>query len=152
MEAFINRWLWIMSLNEIRKLKDSIGKQTIALSNSSSSSNPNNSSTSTSNSHTNSKATDKTALTSPNELPPPSPASSIGSSAGSQSGNTKSHEASVQQQTQFEIMQKTISLYERFSRLNDYNLRSQNFWDTNEAQISDIEYLNGMFIDFCFLC
>ena len=140
MEAFINRWLWIMSLNEIRKLKDSIGKQTLALTNSSSSSN-NNSSTSTSQA----KASDnKASLTSPNELPPPSPASSIGSSAGSQSGNTKSHEASVQQQTQFEIMQKTISLYERSSRLNDYNLRSQNFWDTNESQISEIEYLNGM--------
>ena len=28
MEAFINRWLWLMSLNDIRKLKESIAKQT----------------------------------------------------------------------------------------------------------------------------
>jgi hypothetical protein len=94
-------------------------------------------------------------VTSPHELPPPSPASSIGSSAGSlTNGNTngsnqpsQSSQASEasSQQTQVEIMHKMVSLYERFSRLNDYNLRSQNFWESNETQINEIDYLNGKY-------
>lgn len=137
METFINRWLWLMSLNEIRKLKESIAKQTIALAA--------HHATANGNSHTSKSENNKTALTSPNELPPPSPASSIGSSAGSltgQSNGQTSGDSAAHQQMQFEIMQKTMSMYERQSRLNEYNFRSQNFWDSNELQINEVEYLN----------
>ncbi len=149
METFINRWLWLMSLNDIRKLKESIAKQqSLALANSSS----NHAAKSAENNP-------KTVLTSPNELPPPSPASSIGSSAGSLTGNNNTANANMnantassgdQQQAQFEIMQKTISLYERYTKLNEYNFRSQNFWDSNELQINEIDYLNGNYFGFCF--
>ena len=141
METFINRWLWLMSLNEIRRLKDSILKQQSAA---------------------NAQPTPKpTAVTSPNELPPPSPASSIGSSAGSNNNNNNtntsnqqngSHTGSQsqpdanqqqQQQQQADSAQKLVVLYERYFKLNEYNIRSQNFWDSNEHQISEVDYLNG---------
>ncbi len=157
METFINRWLWLMSLNDIRKLKESISKQQSLILASSSLSH------STTNSYVSKSAENnpKTVLTSPNELPPPSPASSVGSSAGSLTGNNNnnnpntnvnSNNSSVdnasQQQVQFEIMQKTISLYERYTKLNEFNFRSQNFWDSNELQINEIDYLNGNCLKF----
>lgn len=152
MESFINRWLWLMSLGDIRKLKESIGRQTSLMAAASVA----NAVASSSSHKPSSQAGEK--MTSPNELPPPSPASSIGSSVGSLTGHNKDQGASSsqtaekdssqpqqQQTTQVEIMQKMVSLYERFSRLNDYNLRSQNFWDSNEMQIGEIDYLNGKY-------
>lgn len=148
MESFINRWLWLMSLGDIRKLKESIGKQTSLMAAA-------NAVVSSSSQKPSSQAGDK--ITSPNELPPPSPASSIGSSAGSLTGNKdqgasssqttekESSQSQQQQISQVEIMQKLVGLYERSSRLNDYNLRSQNFWESNEIQIADIDYLNGKY-------
>lgn len=151
MEAFINRWLWLMSLNDIRKLKESISKQSLVLANSAAALNTNPTLNGTTTTTTLQKNTNSTNHTSPHELPPPSPASSIGSSAGSLTGNNQNSQsqslsndsASANlQQTQFEIMQKTVSLYERISRLNDFNLRSQNFWESNVFQINEVDYLN----------
>ena len=147
METFINRWLWLMNLNEIRRLKESIFKHQQSAANA---------------------QAKPTAVTSPNELPPPSPASSIGSSAGSNNNSSSNqqngtHNASQsqpdtnqqqnqQQQQQADSTQKLVVLYERYLKLNEYNIRSQNFWDSNEHQISEVDYLNGLslIIYFCY--
>lgn len=153
MEAFINRWLWLMSLNDIRKLKESIQKQSLLLTSTSAAQ-----STAANLSSTQTQQQKMNQSTSPSELPPPSPASSIGSSAGSVNGNNtaaqhSSHGSNVQsvndpisqQQSQFELMQKMLGLHERYIRFNDYIIRSQNFWDMSEQLINENDYLNGLF-------
>jgi hypothetical protein len=162
METFINRWLWLMSLKDIKKLKESIEKQSQLKTSS-------NASASTNLLQTSQKLHQST---SPSELPPPSPASSIGSSAGSVNGNSSSNntitttttttstvtttstnnvtnttnasnEASVQQQNSLDLIQKSLNLYEIYAKFNDYILKSQNFWDQNEQLINENDYLNG---------
>lgn len=167
MEAFINRWLWLMSLNDIRKLKESIQKQSILVSTSnnlSSTGNTSSTAITTLSSMQSQSRTQQSNLNSnsPSELPPPSPASSIGSSAGSVNGSSNnannhtinsSQSSSIdtigassshsQQQNQFEMMQKLLNLQERYIRFNDYVVRSQNFWDLSEQLINESDYLNG---------
>ena len=161
METFINRWLWLMSLKDIKKLKESIEKQSQLKTSS-------NASASTNLLQTSQKLHQSL---SPSELPPPSPASSIGSSAGSVNGNSSSNnttttttstvtttttttnnvtntnasnnEASVQQQNSLDLIQKSLNLYEIYAKFNDYILKSQNFWDQNEQLINENDYLNG---------
>ena len=57
-----------------------------------------------------------------------------------------------QQQQHADSTQKLVVLYERYLKLNEYNIRSQNFWDSNEHQISEVDYLNGLslIIYFCY--
>jgi len=181
MEAFINRWLWLMSLNDIRKLKDSIQKQSILLSsvNASISSNSSAAAAAASNavSSTSAALSHTKNSTSPSELPPPSPASSIGSSAGSVNGSSNATHSSnlqsststngndtigssstqmVQQQTsqqqnQLDLMQKLLSLNDRYNRFNDYIIKSQTYWDSSEQLISEHDYLNGLSFFYYFI-
>ena len=143
MEAFINRSFWLMSLNEIRKLKESIAKQTALTA----------STRGTTNGTTANQTINSAATTSPNEAPPPSPASSVGSSAGSLAPQPSSSSGDQQSQSQqslsqIELMQKTLTMHERYQRLMDYTLRSQTFWDSNESMIGDSDLLNGQFLTF----
>jgi hypothetical protein len=111
LEAFINRWLWLSNLSEIRKSKELINehKQQMSISsmphingntnhNTSNTSN-NNSTNKTSHHHNNntSLSTSQKSQASPNEIPPPSPASSVGSSYGSSSNGTISNNQQNQQ-------------------------------------------------------
>lgn len=167
MEAFINRWLWLMSLNDIRKLRETIQKQSILLSSVNASLTTNSSAAAASNANAASSSTqqsshsNKTSSTSPSELPPPSPASSIGSSAGSVNGGTtnathSTHQSSSdtigstpqpqtnQQQNQLDLMQKIFNLQDKLNRYNDYVIRSQTYWDSSEQLINEHDYLNGL--------
>lgn len=149
MEAFINRWLWLMSLKELNlireSLKDHYSKQAMAQL---SQTNPLNHQH-----HSNSGS-----KTSPNEIPPPSPASSVGSSAGSSNSNNAMQNSQSTQQSQSQesssnsnsqpqqiglSAQKLMAYSERYFKLTEYNMRSQNFWDVNEHQINDEKHLSG---------
>ncbi|RNA20347.1 AF4 FMR2 family member 4 isoform X2 [Brachionus plicatilis] len=148
MEAFINRWLWLMSLKELNlirePLKDHYSKQAISQMNQV-------------NSLAQQPHTNSGTKTSPNEIPPPSPASSVGSSAGSSNSNNATQNNQNTQQSQSQesssssnlqphqiglSTQKIMAYSERYFKLTEYNMRSQNFWDMNEHQINDVKYLS----------
>lgn len=155
MESFINRWLWLMNLSDINKIKESIQKNTLLLSSAASQ---------TSNNNNTNTIKQQLNATSPSELPPPSPASSIGSSASSIAGNNNNQQTTFSSSanlpglnepssasnsnsnTNLELMQKILNLNERFLRYNDFILRSQNIWDQTEQLINENDYLNGYFI------
>ena len=80
--------------------------------------------------------------TSPNELPPPSPASSVGSSAGSVNCATSAETSSAQQLMK---IQEIMTVAKRCISLNDYNVRSQTTWDINERQIGQNKSLSGQY-------
>jgi hypothetical protein len=163
MESFINRCLWLMSLSEVRRLKDTINelKQQLASSPQSTSAHlSSHTTTSTSNSNNSNSGT---STTSPNEIPP-SPASSVGSSIGSTNGtnsnnnNSNSNNNNNQQQTSTsattmsnqqlthqQLTQKLLHTYDNYYRINEYNMKSHTFWETNEHQITDVKYLSGKF-------
>lgn len=149
MEAFINRWLWLMSLKELNMirdmLKDHYSKQAMAQMNQI-------------NPLAHQQHANGATKTSPNEIPPPSPASSIGSSAGSSNSNnvTQNNQNTQQSQSQESSSnsnpqpqhiglstQKLTAYSERYFKLTEYNIRSQNFWDNNEHLINDEKYLSG---------
>jgi len=136
MESFINRWLWLMSFNEIKRIKESITELNNKLSSSSQTNNNNNTSTT-------SNTTTATSTTSPNELAP-SPASSVGSSIGSNNGNSNNSNQPQSTSTTLnhaDLNKKLLGTYESYYKLNEYNLRSQNIWDSNEHLINDVKYL-----------
>ena len=121
-----------MSLSEIRKIKDTLAKQS--------------SQSSSTIATTSSALAVIRATSSPSELPPPSPASSVGSSAGSLAqlpSNDVSAATGPSPLLQHEALQKTITLYERYQRLMDLTLRSQSFWDMNDSLVNDNDSLNG---------
>ena len=86
--------------------------------------------------------------TSPNELPPPSPASSVGSSAGSVNCTAAATSSEATSAQQLKQAQEIMSIARRYNSLNDYNVRSQTTWDNNERQIGQNKSLSGEFISF----
>lgn len=143
MEAFINRWLWLMSLKELNLIREAIKDQSKQVNTGPiSSSNP----SATSN--------HRQQTTSPNELPPPSPASSVGSGSSNSNNHPQQHSSSQpsmateasnsSHSNQLVNSQKLIGLFERYFKYTEFNMRSQNFWDSNEHQINEIKFLTGI--------
>ena len=151
MESFINRWLWLMSLQELRRLRDSIGEQNkkvVVAATAVVQPQPSPSHQSSSGSGkgpTVSSTTTSPPSSSSSEVPPPpSPASSVGSTSST------SGQQQQQQNDQIAIMHKLIASYERYVKFSEYNVRSQSIWDANEHQISDNKLLSGVFLLFLF--
>jgi hypothetical protein len=170
MECFINRWIWLMSLSDIRKMKETISETNAKLTQNNNNNNSSSNNTSNANATVSSAAV-AASTTSPasNELAP-SPASSVGSSIGSNNGtaansqnnnnnNNNNNNSSSQSNTNnnnnnnnnnmssslnhAELTKKLLSTYESYYKISEYNLRSQTIWESNEHLINEVKYLNG---------
>lgn len=98
------------------------------------------------------------STTSPqNDPPPPSPASSVGStnsianvvSSGLQNGQEQSQNlptsnSALNSSSNIIPNNKLASLYEKFFKITESNVKSQMIWDSNETQINEISYLKGI--------
>jgi hypothetical protein len=160
METFINRWLWLMSLKELNLVRDAIKEYNMKQQNGTNLANQSQATAANTSATSGQKTTTtSTTTTSPNEPPPPSPASSVGSNSNKHQQQQQSQSVSQQQQQQQEstattssqggqslpsaYTQKINGLYERYFKYTEHNMKSQNIWDANEHQMSEIKYLNG---------
>jgi hypothetical protein len=154
MESFINRSLWLMSYKELGAVREAI-KATAAAAAAAAAA----ASQQQQQQHSQPPAqSHQKPQTSPNEIPPPSPASSVGSnsqpttqlqsqgissSQQSNDGHASSTANSTTASSHPQNPQKMVQYYERYFKLTEYNMRSQGFWDANEHQCAEIKYLDG---------
>lgn len=123
MEAFMNRWLWLMNfkdnfkdLTAIKELLKEPSKQ-------------NHQNVTQQQQQQQSSSQSNRSQTSPNEIPPPSPASSVGSSSAGSSSNNHQN--------------RLLQHYERFVKMSEFNMKSQSCWDMNEHQMIEFKPLAG---------
>jgi hypothetical protein len=79
---------------------------------------------------------------------PPSPnsVSSNSSLNGTNSTVTSSQNLTSTQLNELQLLREAHSKSKTFFMLNDYNIRSQLCWDTNEKNIKDDKQLSGSFL------
>ncbi len=84
--------------------------------------------------------------TSPNDVPPSPNSVGSNSSLNGPSNNPPQNLTSTQL-NELQLLREAHSKSKSFFMLNDYNIRSQLCWDTNEKTINDDKQLSGSY--FC---